>query len=262
MASVNDLASAVVTMADSVVQEAKLQQAAELASMLQAQWKARSVGEVVNISDRSPFVPLPATASVWDALEQLGQGGAHSVVVMTDDEVTPEALFSQSALVAFLFHHLHHFSSIARKMVQQVANLALVGAPHPLRVSEDAPLLDAFRLIRDKGVTGVMVVQGRKLVGVISASDVRALGPNMEGCAHLFTSAGSFVRQVQGQNPLLLSKVVSCTPVDTVGMVMEKMLDNAVHRVFVVRTHHGMEVEVPLAVMTLRDVLLLFQPDA
>jgi hypothetical protein len=81
-----------------------------------------------------------------------------------------------------------------------------------------------------------------------------------------------------------LSKVVSCTPVDTVGMVMEKMLDNAVHRVFVVRTHHGrctrpseertflltypllpiagMEVEVPVAVMALRDVLLLFQPDA
>jgi hypothetical protein len=85
-----------------------------------------------------------------DALEQLGQGGAHSVVVMTEDGESPEALFSQSALVAFLFHHLHHFSSIARKMVQQVANLAQVGSPHPLHVPEDAPLLDAFRLIRDK----------------------------------------------------------------------------------------------------------------
>jgi len=44
-------------------------------------------------------------------------------------------------------------------------------------------------------------------------------------------------------------------------MVMEKMLDNSVHRVFIVRTHHGMEEEIPFGVLSMRDILMLFQPD-
>lgn len=45
-------------------------------------------------------------------------------------------------------------------------------------------------------------------------------------------------------------------------MVMEKMLDNDVHRIFVVRTHHGMEQEVPLDVVAMRDLLSLFCPES
>jgi hypothetical protein len=52
--------------------------------------------------------------------------------------------------------------------------------------------------------------------------------------------------------------VVSCTPVDTIGMVMEKMLDNAVHRIFVVRTHHGTLTYTPLATCVLDSRLGVF----
>jgi CBS domain-containing protein len=266
MVSVNDLASALVVMADIVATEATGPDgdAAAVQQRLREMWAAHTVGQVLDISGRSPFVPLPHTASVWDALERLGRDGAHSVVVMKEDGSGPEALYSQAAVLAYLFHHLPHFRVIARKMVQQVGNFSQqVGAHKPLHVAEDAPLLEAFRLLRDQAVTGVMVLShGRKLIGVISATDVRMLGAHMERGDRLFSSAGAFVHKVQKQNPLLLSKVVSCTPVDTVGMVMEKMLDNAVHRVFVVRTHHGMEEEVPLDVLAMRDILLLFQPEA
>lgn len=265
MVSVNDLASALVVMADVVATEATGPDGdAAVQQRLREMWAAHTVGQVLDISGRSPFVPLPHTASVWDALERLGRDGAHSVVVMKEDGSGPEALYSQAAVLAYLFHHLPHFRVIARKMVQQVGNFSQqVGAHKPLHVAEDAPLLEAFRLLRDQAVTGVMVLShGRKLIGVISATDVRMLGAHMERGDRLFSSAGAFVHKVQKQNPLLLSKVVSCTPVDTVGMVMEKMLDNAVHRVFVVRTHHGMEEEVPLDVLAMRDILLLFQPEA
>lgn len=269
MVSVNDLASALVDMADTVAAEAAGPggdaAAAAVPQRLREMWAAHTVGQVLDISGRSPFVPLPHTASVWDALERLGRDGAHSVVVMKEDGSGPEALYSQAAVLAYLFHHLPHFRVIARKMVQQVGTFSQqVGTAHkPLHVAEDAPLLEAFRLLRDQAVTGVMVVShGRKLIGVISATDVRMLGAHMERADRLLSSAGAFVHTVQKQNPLLLSKVVSCTPVDTVGMVMEKMLDNAVHRVFVVRTHHGMEEEVPVDVLAMRDILLLFQPEA
>jgi len=43
-------------------------------------------------------------------------------------------------------------------------------------------------------------------MGVISASDVRMLGANLEGCAHLFSPAGQFVRQVQQQSSLVRQK--------------------------------------------------------
>jgi hypothetical protein len=55
-----------------------------------------------------------------------------------------------------------------------------------------------------QAVTGVMVLShGRKLVGVISATDVRMLGASMEHGAHLFASAGEFVLRVQSHNPLV-----------------------------------------------------------
>jgi hypothetical protein len=73
------------------------------------------------------------------------------VVVMKEDGSGPEALYSQAAVLAYLFHHLPHFRVIARKMVQQVGNFSQqVGAHKPLHVAEDAPLLEAFRLLRDQ----------------------------------------------------------------------------------------------------------------
>jgi hypothetical protein len=85
-----------------------------------------------------------------DALEKLGKDGAHSVVVMKADGTGPEALYTQGAVLGYLFHHLQHFSTIAKRMVQQVSNFSQVGSPHPLHVAEDDSLLQAFRAIRDQ----------------------------------------------------------------------------------------------------------------
>jgi len=259
MVTINDLASAVVNIADAATKTAG---SADPVSSMQSLWNASTVGEIMNVSGRSAFAVLPYDASLWDALERLGKGGAHSVVVMNENGSGPEALYSQGAVLEYLFQHLDRFSSIARRLVHQIGSFSQVGSQKPLYISEEDTLLSGLRLLHEQGVTGLMVINHRrKLMGVISASDVRMLGANLEGCAHLFSPAGQFVRQVQQQSSLLLSKIVSNTPVDTVGMVMEKMLDNSVHRVFIVRTHHGMEEEIPFGVLSMRDILMLFQPD-
>ena len=58
----------------------------------------------------------------------------------------------------------------------------------------------------------------------------------------------------------MVTPVVSVTAIDTVGVAMEKMIDNGIHRLFVVRTHHGMEENVLVDVLSLRDILLQFVP--
>src|SRR5690606_7787167 len=70
MVSVNDLASALVDTADTVAAEAADYDsggdaAAAVPQRLREMWAAHTVGQVLDISGRSPFVPLPHTASVW-----------------------------------------------------------------------------------------------------------------------------------------------------------------------------------------------------
>lgn len=137
-------------------------------------WQSLVTAEIMNLSGRSQLITLPHSASVWyryrhndtecfpeshactwtgvarDALVALGQGGAHSIVVMNDDGTGPEALFSQGAIVNYLFHHLQHFSTIAHLLVQQVSAYSQVGSPRPVQIADDALLLEAFRLVRDE----------------------------------------------------------------------------------------------------------------
>lgn len=49
----------------------------------------------------------------------------------------------------------------------------------------------------------MVVNHGRTLVGVISASDVRMMGPNLENAASLFRTTGEFVRKAQASNDLV-----------------------------------------------------------
>lgn len=54
----------------------------------------------------------------------------------------------------------------------------------------------------------MVVSHGRKLIGVISATDVRMLGAHMERADRLLSSAGAFVHTVQKQNPLVRTPIL------------------------------------------------------
>jgi len=145
---------------------------ADPVSSMQSLWNASTVGEIMNVSGRSAFAVLPYDASLWysplsvregmvladgllsphprDALERLGKGGAHSVVVMNENGSGPEALYSQGAVLEYLFQHLDRFSSIARRLVHQIGSFSQVGSQKPLYISEEDTLLSGLRLLHEQ----------------------------------------------------------------------------------------------------------------
>jgi len=128
-----------------------------------------------------------------------------------------------------------------------------------VKVTTNELAISAFRKIKEERVTGVAVVNhARQIVGVISASDLRMIGPDASNIMLLYMNCDEFIKHAQATNMNIVQRVVSVTPVDTMGTVIEKMVDNDIHRVFVVRTHHGMEQEVVVGVISLRDVLVEF----
>jgi CBS domain-containing protein len=265
--SVHDLVALILEIADKVcpefkpnIEEERLEDAVCLVQM-QEIWKQQSAFPVANMSNRNPVVPLNYDASMWDVIRLLALEGYHSVLIRARDGDGLSAVISQSLVAKFLFQHLDKFPTVANKTVHQVLQLGRMPSPEVVHVMEDELTIEAFRRIVQYKVSGIAVVNHhRQIVGVISASDIQQIAPDACLNVLLYISAGKFIKRCQGLRPLVLEPVVSVTPVDTLGIVMEKLVDNRIHRVFVVRTHHGLEQNVLVDVISLRDVLLQFCP--
>jgi len=267
MLSVNDLAAEIIQIADTVapgfrpsIRDEKIEDAVRLVEM-QEMWATQSALTVANLSKKNPVVALPYDSTMWDVVVKLAVDGCHSVIIKSRNDDGIAAVISQSLVVKVLFQHLDKFPTIAKKTVQQVVQLNRVPAPEIVSIMEDELTLEAFRKIVKARVSGIGVLNHhRKIIGVISASDIRMIAPDAGLNVLLYVTAGEFIKRTQSLNAMTVAPVVSVTAIDTVGMVMEKMIDNGIHRLFVVRTHHGMEENVLVDVISLRDVLLQFVP--
>ena len=58
----------------------------------------------------------------------------------------------------------------------------------------------------------------------------------------------------------VMGPIVACTPVETLGMVVTKLVDNGIHRVFAIRSKGSNESSllgnVPMSVLSPKDILV------
>ncbi|KAH9317968.1 hypothetical protein KI387_019737 [Taxus chinensis] len=129
-------------------------------------------------------------------------------------------------------------------------------------MTEDQPVLHAFKLMREKSVGGLPIVEkeGNKLVGNISLRDIQFLlmAPEIYKdfrsvtAKAFFTAVRSYLRLKQEASHLL-EDVITCQKNDTIEKVILK-LDNArIQRIYVVNGHNELE-----GVVTLRDIISTF----
>eukprot|EP01127_Copromyxa_protea_P018055 TRINITY_DN559_c0_g1_i1.p1 TRINITY_DN559_c0_g1~~TRINITY_DN559_c0_g1_i1.p1 ORF type:complete len:116 (-),score=6.98 TRINITY_DN559_c0_g1_i1:51-398(-) len=111
----------------------------------------------------------------------------------------------------------------------------------------------AFQKMRDNASSAVAVVDDSdRLIDVLSVSDLKILGENMDK-VHLITeSVEEFVRLKSDRIPPVL-----VTPLDTVGHVSQLFLQDKIHRVYVVDSEQSRR---PIGVIGLQDFLTLFLP--
>jgi len=215
------------------------------------QFTAKTLFDISDLSKNDPFMPIIKSANLYQAIEILAKFGIHRVPI-TDDEQKIEAILSQSAVVKFLFDNLEKFSTKAKKSISEV--LAARETTTVLTITENTPAFEAFELMLKHRVSAVGVVDDAGiLVGVMSGTDLRIIGAHASTLALLFHPVKELLEQSREMNAVLIVPVVKVTRSDTVGIAIENMEDNKVHRVFVVDDESK-----PLCVLSMKDVLTEF----
>ncbi|KAG5537175.1 hypothetical protein RHGRI_024566 [Rhododendron griersonianum] len=127
------------------------------------------------------------------------------------------------------------------------------------QVYEDEPVMQAFKLMRQKGVGGVPVVQsgGLKAIGNISIRDVQFLliAPEIYKnyrsitAKNFLTAVRSYLDEHKEASPLL-NGMVTCGRDNTIKEVIVKLDSQKIHRIYVVDGEGNLE-----GVITLRDII-------
>ncbi|KAL0415674.1 UNVERIFIED_CONTAM: SNF1-related protein kinase regulatory subunit gamma-1 [Sesamum latifolium] len=207
-------------------------------------YKNTKVGDISGSFRWAPFLALQKSNSFLTMLLLLSKYRMKSVPVIDLGDAKIDAVITQSAVIHMLEEcaGLHWFESWGSKKLSELG-LPLMKPSHIIKIDEDEPVLEAFKLMRQNGVGAVPVVanDGSKAVGNISIRDIQYLlitpGIYKEyrsiTAKNFLTAVRSYLEQTQGESPLL-SGILTCRRNDTLKEVIMKLDSMKIHRIYVV----------------------------
>ncbi|KAL3631707.1 SNF1-related protein kinase regulatory subunit gamma-1 [Castilleja foliolosa] len=223
-------------------------------------YKNTKVGDISGTFRWAPFLALQKSNSFLTMLLLLSKYRMKSVPVVDLGEAKIDNVITQSAVIHMLEEcaGLHWFESWGSKKLSELG-LPLMKTSHIVKVYEDEPVLQAFKLMRQNGVGGVPVVAsgGNKAIGNISIRDIQFLliAPEIYKeyrsitAKNFLTSVRNYIEEHEDGSPLL-SGMVTCLKDDTLKQVIMKLDSMKIHRIYVVDETGDLE-----GVLTLRDII-------
>jgi len=229
-----------------------------LIKFTRAGWKDFSKENAVNLSDEAKMftqqvvgailspdmniVRVTRSAPVCEAVAKMVDGNVRRLVVVDELGKTVNVI-TQFDIVKFLFENIHEFGATQH---YSVGDLGLGSRP-VICASLDECAAAVFHLMIAKNVRSVGIINDRsddELVANLSLSDLKGL--NEKNFQNLSKNVFEFLLDSQ-ETP---KPIISCTDSNTFAEVLERMIENKIHRVYVVD-----EVERPCSVISLVDVL-------
>jgi len=220
-------------------------------------------------SESLPFPHCSNAATMREVMLLLGKYRYHRIIVTDPKLERVENIITQSAVVRALLQHMDAHEALTKYVDRSIKSLGLAEPRTLFHVNLKNKAIDAFRLLHKHGVGGVAVVdddQGGKIVGNISARDIRTMVTTPALFHHMFDSVKGFlhaIRQFQADERAAkkepdLKHVEFCHPGDTLRSVLKTFGRLGIHRLYVVD-----EKELPLSVISLTDVINVFvaQPE-
>ncbi|XP_051115733.1 SNF1-related protein kinase regulatory subunit gamma-1 [Andrographis paniculata] len=223
-------------------------------------YKNTKVGDISGCFRWAPFLALQKANSFLTMLLLLSKYRMKSVPVVDLGEAKVDNIITQSSVIHMLKEcsGLHWFESWGSKKLCELG-LPLMKPNHIIKVYEDDPVLQAFRLMRENGVGGVPVVasDGNKAVGNISIRDIQFLlmAPDLYKeyrsitAKNFLTVVASYQEKHRSAAPFP-SKMVTCRRDDTLKDAIAKLDSMKIHRIYVVDESGNLE-----GVVTLRDII-------
>ncbi|KAK9108474.1 hypothetical protein Syun_024485 [Stephania yunnanensis] len=208
----------------------------------------------------APFLALQKSDNFLTMLLLLSKYKMKSLPVVDLGEGKIDNVITQAAVVHMLAEcvGLHWFENWGTKKLCQLG-LPTMKPGQLIKVCGDEPVLGAFRLLRQKGIGGLPVVEssGKKPIGNISMRDVQFLLTVPEiyknersiTAKEFLMAVRSYLEKHQGASPMLRG-TISCRKDDTVKEVILKLDSEKIQRIYVVNEGGDLE-----GVITLRDII-------
>uniref|UniRef100_A0A5B6Z8I0 CBS domain-containing protein n=1 Tax=Davidia involucrata TaxID=16924 RepID=A0A5B6Z8I0_DAVIN len=223
-------------------------------------YKNTKVRDISGTFRWAPFLALQKSNSFLTMLLLLSKYRMKSVPVVDPGERKIDNIITQFAVIHMLEEcaGLHWFENWGTKKLSELG-LPLMKSSRIVKVYEDEPVLQAFKLMRQKGVGGVPVIEsgGKKAVGNISIRDIQFLLTAPEiykdyrsiTAKNFLTAVRRHLEEHQQSSPLLKG-MVTCRRDNTIKEVILMLDSMKIHRIYVVDDEGNLE-----GVITLRDII-------
>ncbi|XP_031373824.1 SNF1-related protein kinase regulatory subunit gamma-1 isoform X2 [Punica granatum] len=221
-------------------------------------YKNTKVGEISGSFRWAPFLALQKEDSFLTMLLLLSKYKMKSIPVVDDGKI--DNIITQAAVIHMLAEcaGLHWFESWGRKKLSELG-LPLMTPDQIVKVYENEPVLQAFKLMRKKRIGGIPIVDasGRKAVGNISLRDVCFLltAPEIYRDYRSVTAKGfvmaarDYLEKHEGTSPMM-SGMITCKKDHTMKELISMLDCKKIHRIYVVDDDGNLE-----GVITLRDII-------
>mmetsp|Transcript_24448 Transcript_24448/g.34270 ORF Transcript_24448/g.34270 Transcript_24448/m.34270 type:complete len:334 (+) Transcript_24448:57-1058(+) len=207
------------------------------------QLEKESCGEIVDVSGRNPYYPIDENAYLSVAVKMLVDQKAHRLPVV-DSRGNLITILTQSHVVRLIWNHMHKFSVYNKSLAE--LHLAFKDV---YTIGKSKKVIEAFQVIRSKGVSGIAVVNKHgKLIGNISASDLKQIGSNSDLLHHLFVSTKDYLKYFLGVDRI--PKPYCVQPSATLEEALGLIIKTRAHRIYVVDEERH-----PIGVISLTDIL-------
>ncbi|CAD5192334.1 unnamed protein product [Musa acuminata subsp. malaccensis] len=223
-------------------------------------YKITKVSDISGSFRWAPFLALQKSDSFLTMLLLLSKYKMKSLPVVDLGEEKIDNIITQSAIIHMLAEcvGLHWFENWGTKKLFELG-LPIMMPRKLIKVREDEPVLNAFQLMRNKGVGGLPVVDGsgRKAIGTISIRDIHYLLTQPALCdkyrsittKDFIIKIKAYVEEQQVVSSTM-NNVITCKRDETVKDIILSLDMEKIQRIYVVDQDENLE-----GVITLRDII-------
>jgi len=212
----------------------------------------KSIATLGEIGEYDPIVMIDDDKNLSDVIHLMVNQGSRRVLIQSRESQSLIGLVTQTSLLKFLWDSSKDElkTSFWDTKISDIPNLAAKREVVTVKSTDAA--YTAFKKMKTNGISAVGVVDDSgKLVGNISASDVKLLGFNLDYFQALAFTATEYLQTVREKSGAV-EEVVSIREggSDTVGVVVQKLLDKCIHRLYIVDSQ-----DKPVSVISLTNIL-------
>jgi len=201
------------------------------------------------LSFRNTFHPLKPGFSLYTAVEALAIGTNVRRLPIVDENRKIVNLITQSQIVDLTLKNVR----LLGKKKSKPIHLCSPMYRHVHSIVATQPAIEGFKIMIEKCCSGIAVVDEHgKLIGNISVKDLKAIDTDGKWFSRLFFPASKYIEELQKDFPHHKRPFHAITVhgSDTIETTLHKLVENKIHRVYIVDEHHK-----PVGVVSLRDVL-------